>query len=103
MRTSAISASSRPRSARATPSPSSRRSPAASGSVPVFDSVADLIGNTPIVDVSKLSPNPRARILAKLEGQNPGGSVKDRAAKAMLDEAEKDGSLQPGQTILESS
>jgi len=71
--------------------------------VPVFDSVADLIGNTPIVDVSKLSPNPRVRILAKLEGQNPGGSVKDRAAKAMLDEAEKDGSLEPGQVILESS
>jgi [CysO sulfur-carrier protein]-thiocarboxylate-dependent cysteine synthase len=53
--------------------------------------------------VSKLSPNPRVRILAKLEGQNPGGSVKDRAAKWMIDEAEKDGSLQPGQTILESS
>jgi cysteine synthase B len=71
--------------------------------VPVYDSIADLIGNTPIVDVSKLSPNPRVRILAKLEGQNPGGSVKDRAARWMLDEAEKDGSLQPGQTILESS
>ena len=71
--------------------------------MPVFDSVADLIGDTPIVDVSKLSPNPRVRILAKLEGQNPGGSVKDRAAKWMLDEAEKDGSLAPGQTILESS
>jgi [CysO sulfur-carrier protein]-thiocarboxylate-dependent cysteine synthase len=71
--------------------------------VPVYDSVADLIGDTPIVDVSKLSPNRRVRILAKLEGQNPGGSVKDRAAKWMLDEAEKDGSLNPGQTILESS
>lgn len=71
--------------------------------MPVYDSIADLIGNTPIVDISKLSPNPRVRILAKLEGQNPGGSVKDRAARWMLDEAEKDGSLQPGQTILESS
>jgi cysteine synthase len=71
--------------------------------LPIYDSIADLIGNTPIVDVSKLSPNPRVRILAKLEGQNPGGSVKDRAARWMLDEAEKDGSLQPGQTILESS
>jgi cysteine synthase len=71
--------------------------------VPVYDSIADLIGNTPIVDVSALSPNPRVRILAKLEGWNPGGSVKDRAAKWMLDEAEKDGSLQPGQVILESS
>ena len=71
--------------------------------MPVFDSIADLIGDTPIVDVSTLSPNPRVRILAKLEGQNPGGSVKDRAAKWMLDEAEKDGSIRPGQTILESS
>lgn len=69
----------------------------------VFESIADLIGNTPIVDVSQLSPNPRVRILAKLEGWNPGGSVKDRAARWMLDEAEKDGSLRPGQVILESS
>jgi [CysO sulfur-carrier protein]-thiocarboxylate-dependent cysteine synthase len=68
-----------------------------------YDSVLDLVGNTPLVDVSALSPNPRARILAKLEGQNPGGSVKDRAAKWMVLEAEKDGSLVPGQTILESS
>ena len=49
--------------------------------VAVYDSVLDLIGNTPIVDISALSPNPTVRILAKLEGQNPGGSVKDRAAK----------------------
>src|SRR5205807_4498152 len=57
------------------------------------------------VDVSALSPNRRARIVAKLEGQNPGGSVKDRAAKWMVEEAEKDGNLVPGsgQTILESS
>jgi cysteine synthase B len=71
--------------------------------VPVYDSIADLIGDTPIVDISSLSPNRRVRILAKLEGQNPGGSVKDRAARWMLDEAEKDGSLRPGQVILESS
>src|SRR3954470_15176819 len=71
--------------------------------MPVYESIADLVGNTPIVDVSKLSPNPRVRILAKLEGQNPGGSVKDRAARWMIDEAEKHGDLQPGQTILESS
>jgi cysteine synthase len=71
--------------------------------VPVYESVLDLIGNTPIVDVSALSPNPRVRIVAKLEGQNPGGSVKDRAAKAMIEEAEKDGRLTPGKTILESS
>ncbi|MHB8464763.1 MAG: PLP-dependent cysteine synthase family protein [Acidimicrobiales bacterium] len=66
-------------------------------------SILDLIGDTPMVDISALSPNPRVRLLTKLEGQNPGGSVKDRAAKWMIDEAEKDGSLAPGQTILESS
>ena len=66
-------------------------------------SILDLIGDTPVVDISSLSPNPRVRIVTKLEGQNPGGSVKDRAAKWMVDEAEKDGSLRPGQTILESS
>ena len=73
--------------------------------MPVYDSVLDLIGNTPMVDVSKLSPNPRVRIVAKLEGQNPGGSVKDRAAKWMIDEAEKDGILHPdsGQIVIESS
>jgi cysteine synthase B len=69
----------------------------------VYDSVLDLIGNTPMVDISELSPNPRVRILAKLEGQNPGGSVKDRAAKAMVEEAEKEGVLRPGVTVLESS
>jgi cysteine synthase len=71
--------------------------------VALYASVLDLIGDTPMVDVSQLSPNPRARIVVKLEGQNPGGSVKDRAAKSMIEEAEKDGSLNPGQVILESS
>src|SRR5215218_2125735 len=71
--------------------------------MPVAGSVLDLIGNTPMVDISSLSPNPNVRIVAKLEGQNPGGSVKDRAALSMILEAEKDGSLTPGQTILESS
>ena len=71
----------------------------------LYDSVLDLIGNTPMVDVSKLSPKPGVRIVAKLEGQNPGGSVKDRAAKWMVDEAEKEGLLVPGsgQIVLESS
>lgn len=66
-------------------------------------SVCDLIGNTPMVDVSRLSPNPAVRILAKLEGQNPGGSVKDRIALAMVEQAEKDGILSPGQTLIEPS
>ena len=64
-------------------------------------SVLDLIGDTPLVEVSALSPNPNVRILVKLEGQNPGGSVKDRIALSMIEEAEKDGSLTPGATILE--
>src|SRR5262245_51216081 len=69
----------------------------------VFSSVLDLIGNTPLVDVSQLSPNPSVRILAKMEGQNPGGSVKDRIAKQMILEAERDGILRPGSTIIEPS
>lgn len=68
-----------------------------------YESVLDTIGNTPLVEVSELSPNPRVRILVKLEGLNPAGSVKDRAARSMIEEAEKDGSLHPGQRILESS
>mgnify|MGYP002681750413 FL=1 len=69
----------------------------------VHGSVLDLIGNTPMVDVSVLSPNPRVRIIAKLESQNPFGSVKDRIARQMILQAEADGILQPGQTILEPS
>ena len=60
-----------------------------------FADITDLIGNTPLVEISELSPNPRVRILVKLEGQNPGGSVKDRAAKWMIDDAEKNGTLKP--------
>ena len=63
----------------------------------------DLIGNTPMVDVSRLSPNPRVRIIAKLENQNPFGSVKDRIAKAMIEVAERNGDLRPGQQIVEPS
>ena len=68
-----------------------------------YDSVLGTIGNTPLVDVSELCPNPRVQVLVKLEGLNPAGSVKDRAAKSMIEEAEKNGSLVPGQRILESS
>ena len=59
----------------------------------VHSSILELIGNTPMVDVSQLSPNPKVRILAKLEGQNPGGSIKDRIAWQMVQEAEADGTL----------
>ncbi len=69
----------------------------------IYENVLDLIGNTPLVDVSILSPNREVRILAKLESQNPFGSVKDRIAKLMLDTAEKEGRLSPGQTIVEPS
>jgi cysteine synthase len=71
--------------------------------VALYRTVIDLIGDTPTVDISSLSPNPAVRIYAKLEGQNPGGSVKDRAAKYMIEAAERDGSLKPGATIIESS
>ncbi|MGH8980634.1 MAG: PLP-dependent cysteine synthase family protein [Acidimicrobiales bacterium] len=60
-------------------------------------SILDLIGDTPLVDVSELSPNRHVRILVKLEGKNPGGSVKDRVALAMVEAAEKDGRLRPGE------
>ena len=69
----------------------------------INESVLDLIGNTPMVDVSRLSPNPNVRIVAKLESQNPFGSVKDRIAKQMIEQAEKDGTLRPGQRIIEPS
>ena len=62
-----------------------------------YGGVLDLIGNTPLVEVSPLSPNPAVRILMKLEGHNPGGSVKDRVALSMVEQAEKDGILRPGE------
>ena len=71
--------------------------------MPVYENVLDMIGNTPMVDVSVLSPNPRVRIVAKLENQNPFGSVKDRIARCMIETAEKDGLLAPGQQIVEPS
>ena len=71
--------------------------------MPVARSILDLVGNTPLVELTDLSPKPAVRILAKLEGQNPTGSVKDRIALAMVNAAEADGTLSPGQTILEPS
>lgn len=65
------------------------------------ESVLDRIGRTPLVEIAALSPKPEVRIFAKLEGHNPTGSVKDRIAKQMVDSAEADGRLEPGQTILE--
>jgi cysteine synthase B len=71
-----------------------------------FASILDLIGSTPVVDVSALSPKPNVTILAKLEGFNPAGSVKDRIALALVEAAERDGLLVPGepdQVLLEPS
>ena len=59
------------------------------------------IGNTPLIELVNLNPNPSVRILAKLEGNNPGGSVKDRPALYMLTKAEESGELTPGKIILE--
>ncbi|WP_319542652.1 cysteine synthase [uncultured Pseudodesulfovibrio sp.] len=62
-----------------------------------------LIGNTPLVEIRHLNPNPNVRILAKLECQNPGGSVKDRVAAAMIQAAEDSGELTPDKTIIEAT
>lgn len=63
----------------------------------------DLIGNTPMVPIRNMNPNPRVEIWAKLEGFNPGGSIKDRIAKSMILDAEATGRLKPGMTILEAT
>ncbi|MCH7718434.1 MAG: cysteine synthase family protein [Chloroflexi bacterium] len=60
-----------------------------------------MVGNTPLVEIAELSPKPSVRMFAKLEGQNPTGSVKDRIVAFMVQSAERDGRLRPGQTILE--
>jgi len=66
-------------------------------------SVIDSIGNTPLVRLDRINPNPRVRIFAKLEGNNPGGSVKDRIAWYMVKTAEEEGRLAKGSTILEAT
>ena len=73
---------------------------------PTGDAARDLlstIGNTPMVELQRLSPPGGARVFAKLEGANPSGSVKDRIARAMVEEGRTSGRLRPGQTILEPS
>lgn len=70
-------------------------------SAPVVDSVLDLVGETPIVRLRKLSPEGGATIWGKCEHLNPGGSVKDRICLAMIEAAEADGRLKPGETIVE--
>ena len=69
----------------------------------VYKSIMDRIGNTPLVEISKLNPNKKVTILAKLESANPGGSIKDRTALSMIENAEKRGDLKPGRIILEAT
>src|SRR3954462_5736641 len=66
-----------------------------------FGNVVESIGNTPLVELPRLSPKPEVRIYAKLEGRNPTGSVKDRVARSMIEAAEAEGAIAPGQTMLD--
>jgi len=70
-------------------------------SLPVVDSLLDLVGNTPLVELSRISPKPTVKIYGKLEGENPTGSIKDRVAKSMIEAAEASGELTPGRHLLE--
>ncbi|HEY3207608.1 MAG TPA: pyridoxal-phosphate dependent enzyme, partial [Gaiellaceae bacterium] len=64
-------------------------------------SLLDLVGNTPLVELLRLSPKPEVKLYAKLEGQNPTGSIKDRIAVSLIQDAEARGELEPGQELLE--
>ena len=66
-----------------------------------YSDIVDSIGNTPLVELKRLSPKPGVRLWAKLESRNPTGSVKDRVARSMIEDAEEKGAIAPGQTILE--
>jgi cysteine synthase len=66
-----------------------------------YGDIVQSIGNTPLIELPRLSPKPGVRIWAKLESRNPTGSVKDRVARALIEDAEEKGALGPGQTILE--
>jgi len=68
-----------------------------------MSTIIDLIGNTPLVELKKLSPNPNVIIYAKLEGTNPGGSVKDRAALNMIRSAIERGDIRPGMKLIEAT
>lgn len=69
--------------------------------MPVAENILETIGRTPMVKINRLNPNGRVNIFAKLEGFNPTGSIKDRIAVKMIESAEADGRLRPGQTIIE--
>lgn len=67
----------------------------------IKNNILETVGNTPMVRINRLNPNPDVNIYAKLEGFNPSGSIKDRIAVKMISDAERDGRLRPGQTIIE--
>jgi cysteine synthase B len=66
-----------------------------------YGDIVEAIGNTPLVELKRLSPKPGVRVWAKLESRNPTGSVKDRVARSLIEDAEAKGAIMPGQTILE--
>ncbi len=70
-------------------------------SVRTAGSLLELVGNTPLVELRRLTPKPSVRLYAKLEGQNPTGSIKDRVAESMIEAAEAKGELEPGHELLE--
>jgi [CysO sulfur-carrier protein]-thiocarboxylate-dependent cysteine synthase len=70
-------------------------------SVRTAGSLLELVGNTPLVELRRLAPKPSVRLYAKLEGQNPTGSIKDRVAVSMIEAAEAAGELEPGRELLE--
>src|ERR1700674_3617553 len=67
----------------------------------LYNSILDTIGNTPLVELKSFSPRAGVQIYAKLEGANPSGSIKDRIAKKMIEEAEASGKLTPASILLE--
>jgi len=68
-----------------------------------FPTILDLVGGTPVIRLPQIQPAGAARVLAKLEYVNPGGSIKDRIALPMIEAAERDGRLRPGGTIVEAT
>ena len=69
----------------------------------MIKSILDAIGNTPLVEIKNLNPNPKVKIFAKLEYFNPGGSVKDRIALAMIEAGKKSGKLTRDKTVIEAT
>jgi cysteine synthase B len=67
----------------------------------IYENILQTIGNSPVIRINKLNPNINASIYAKIEGNNPTGSIKDRIALKMIEQAEAEGSLEKGKTIIE--